>query len=295
MAMNDYQIQKFDFSFSSRDSYMVLPWVMGFMVFLAVLALSVAINLHHMASGWQASHGHTVTLQLPALGKHMEEDRKRLETDLPTLEGVKKVEWIQPQALVVLLSPWLGEDAASKDLPLPVLADITLDLKELDAQGLRRWLDRQGVEAIVDEHREWLADFINLAAWAERLAISMVIMVITITILVILISTRTELALHSDTVQVLRGLGAEAKYIASQFQWRSMLLCLRGAVIGSVTGILVLVAFWRLSVGATAPFIPLMHVGFEHIAAVVIFVVICLLLSLIVARGTAISYLKALD
>lgn len=293
--MTDYKIQKFDFPFSSRDSYMVLPWVMGFMVFLAVLALSVAINLHVMASGWKEDHSHTITLQLPVLGKHLDEDKKRLESDLPALEGVQKVEWIQQQAIILLLAPWLGEDISSKDLPLPVLADVTLDNSEMDAQGLRRWLDRQGIDATVDEHREWLSDFINMALWAERLASAMVIMVVVVTTLVILISTRTEMALHRDTLEVLRGLGAEAKYIANQFQWRSLLLCLRGASAGAIAGIIVLVAFWQLSSHAAAPFIPLMHVGFSHIAAVLTFLLLCLALSLLVARRTAISYLKALD
>src|SRR5690606_26062041 len=83
----------------------------------------------------------------------------------------------------------------------------------------------------IDDHGVWLADFQALISSTEWAAYGVLTVILLITAVILVMSSRTELALHSSTVELLRSLGAERGYIARQFQMNALWMSLRGAVV----------------------------------------------------------------
>jgi cell division transport system permease protein len=68
----------------------------------------------------------------------------------------------------------------------------------------------------------------------------------------IVFATRTGLAIHHGTVEVLHLIGARDSFIAAQFQWPALRLGLRGGLIGLVPALLTLLALSQAA-GGVAP------------------------------------------
>jgi cell division transport system permease protein len=285
---------RYDFPFTQRDSYAVLPWVLGFMVYLTLLCAVLAMNITQMREHWQANYGHSVTLHLPATGKQVMAVRDGLAQALATHADVEKVAWLQEDAVRTLLVPWLGDSTASASLPLPMIADVQLASKT-DTAVFKQWvLERfKGVE--VEDHAQWLSEFNRLVATIGRLAIGIVLLIAVLTSMIIIMSTRTDIALHQATVDLLRGLGAENRYIAWQFVMKSFAMSMRGVAIGVIGAMGTVGLFWMISRHLQTPFLPSVGLGWAHGVMCVLIVGASLALTALAARATVLKQLKMLD
>jgi cell division transport system permease protein len=263
--MKHWRSVKFDFPFSAKDSYAALPWVLAFMVFLTVLSLSLALNVALATRHWHLRYDHRITLHIPASTAHADDLRARMAGELKDMAGVRQVVVIQAVDVERLLAPWVGSAASLKQLPLPLLTELVLDPAQLDPAKLSEWLSIHYPDAQLDDHGLWLEDFNRMVHSMGWLSLALVVMIVAITSIILVMSTRTELALHKATLQLLRALGAEDEYIVAQFQAKALHLCLRGTAAGLVAGMVVLVVFDQLTRHIQAPYLPLLSVSFWHV------------------------------
>ena len=150
-----------------------LPWLIAFMVFLAILAMAGMLVLNATASRWDQGIRGTLTVQvMPA--EDPAKDDERLQAVLSVLAQMPEIdhyETLTDDRLLKLLEPWLGPATGSRDLPLPRLVDVELKTgADLNAEVLSRQLAARVPGTSVDDHRIWLKRLVRLIQTVEGLA-----------------------------------------------------------------------------------------------------------------------------
>ena len=213
-----------------------LPWTVGLLVLLATLSLAVGMFLASAGENWRRSLSGTLTIQVPAGQGQQASVQSALEL-LRTTPGIRSVRRIPDSEIATMLEPWLGAQMLTLDLPIPVLIDATVASgRPIDIEALSTRLSAVAPGTTVDEHAVWLRRLTDLAAIAETVSLSVMILVLLSAVLTVVFTTRTGLAIHHEVVEVLHLIGAQDSYIARQFQLHTLWLAGTGAVAGFSLG-----------------------------------------------------------
>ncbi len=215
-----------------------LPWLIAFMVYLAILALAGVLVVNKAVERWDSGISGTLTVQVMP-SKEGSNSTARVMDDvmnvLKTTPGVISAQVMSDDKILELLQPWLGDLAGNADLPIPQLVDVSIDPDAgVDVTALGRRLAIAAPGATVDDHRVWLDRLVRLLKTIELVAVGIVIVICLITIGTVVFTTRTGLAIHGEAIQVLHLIGAHDAYVARQFAGRALLLGLKGGMIGLI-------------------------------------------------------------
>ena len=252
-----------------------LPWLVALMVFLISVAVAAALVLDQVAGSWDHDVAGTVTVQVAPVGgdggEALTEARLKAAAEAVAKEfGVKAVRPLDKKQTLALLEPWLGSSDVIKDLPLPRLIDVTIDPDlSLDLAAMNDRIAAQVPGTSVDDHRVWLSRLIKLSRTVEALAVFTVLLIGVVTSATIVYATRTSMAVHKETIEVLHLIGAHDDYIARQFADRAFGLGLLGGFMGMAFTVPTLSAIgWaaRRLEGGFLPHIGLSIVGFIILA-----------------------------
>lgn len=217
-----------------------LPWLIAFMVFLAVLAIGGILVLNATATRWDQGVGGTLTVQIAAT-EDPAKDQNNLQEVLNVIaaaSGIERYVIIEEEHMMTLLEPWLGSSANVDDLPLPKLIDVGLaDEALFDLKDFTRTLQARVPDATVDDHRIWLQRLVNLIRTVEFIAMAILVFIALATTGTVIFTTRTGLSVHKEAIEVLHLIGAQDSYIAGQFAGRAMMLGLKGGLIGMALGL----------------------------------------------------------
>lgn len=240
-----------------------LPWIIAFMVFLAILATAGMFVLQDAAGRWSAGVTRTLTVQIPPPdGERIlppAEDERVLEAlkILRTTPGIAEADVLNDGRLAELLEPWLGPSSVVAGLPLPRLIDVEIEPgATVDSGGLGRRLAEAIPGASVDDHRVWLDRLLRLLAAIEWVAMAILACIGLATVGTVVYTTRTSLAVHRQVIEVLHLIGAQDAYVARQFAWRALSLGLRGGLIGLFLALPTLLAVGYLAAHIDAELLP---------------------------------------
>jgi cell division transport system permease protein len=215
-----------------------LPWIVGFMVYLAAMALAGAVFASGLIDRWRSDLADAVTVQvLPnAEGETGQDQAARVAAAvkfLKELPGIASAEPVAHEEIVRLLEPWLGSGNISDDLPLPALIAVHLQPDAaFNLADAKRQLAEAVPGAMLEDHKPWLADLGRLAKGVEALTLLTVVLVAVASILIIVFVSRSALAQHQEVIQVLSLIGARDTYIAGQLQAYAFRLATLGAALG---------------------------------------------------------------
>ena len=266
-----------------------LPWLIAFMVYMAVLALAGLLVLAAMARYWDADVSGTMTVQIPPTGSAADDD-KRVRAAVILLLGepaIVHAEAITDGRLMALLEPWLGTAEVSADLPLPRLVDVEVEPgADLDMAGLARRLDAAVPGATLDDHRIWLDRLVRLVRSVEALAALVLALMCSATVGTVVFTTRTGLAIHHDVIEVLHLIGAHDGYIARQFAQRALTLGLRGGLIGLALAVPTLLGIGSLARHMEAGIMPNLTLTLTHWLAIVSLPLLAAAIAMLTARLT---------
>jgi cell division transport system permease protein len=153
-----------------------------------------------------------------------------------------------------LLEPWLGGGAYVKSLPLPTIIDVRLESgARINVSGLTEMLTSEVPGTTVDDHRRWTDRLVTILRAIEALAAVVVALVMLAAVGMIVFATRSALAVHAETIELLHIIGANDGVIASAFARQALLLGLKGGVIGLIGAVVagagIAAAFARLPAG----------------------------------------------
>ena len=283
----------------ARDaSQRFLPWLVAFMVYLAVLAFLGALAVHKGIQRWDSGlAGHlTVEIPLPQGEDGAGDQENRIAQALRLLQGTKGVigaAQLAPSEIAKLLEPWLGTSALDEELPLPALIAVTIDsAAPPDLAALAARLEQAAPGALVDDHQRWLGRLLALARSIQIIAAVIVLLVATSAILAIVFVTRTGLSIHRQVIELLHLIGAHDAYIARQFQRHALKLGLRGGTIGVALALVTVLPVVGLLARADSALLPEVSLSPLEWAILLFMPVATALVAMVTARLTVLGTLS---
>ena len=216
-----------------------LPWIIGFMVYLAALAVGTAMVVDRLSANWQSGLTGNLTVEVPFTDDIGVAERSALLDQvidlLSATPGVAGTTLLDDREIARLLEPWLGAEATELDIPLPAM--IAVNLREdavLDQAQLQRDLNAIQPGARVDDHAAWIADALSFLRGLKLLATLLTALVLAATAITIVFVTRTGLSIHRSVIEIVHLIGAPDAYIAQQFQAQSLRLGIIGGIVGTL-------------------------------------------------------------
>lgn len=240
---------------SSNVSANALSIVIAIMAFLACLTFGAVSMIQDTATAWQSQISREITVQIkPEEGLDMAAALETARTTILSFEGAEDAEIIGDEETARLLEPWLGENFDIDALPVPRLVVITIDEEAPpDFQAMRAALAEAVPQAYLDDHRTWVDRLVSMAQTTVMIGLSVLLLVFTATVLTVVFATRGALTGNRHIVEVLHFVGAEAQFVAAEFQTHFLKIGIKGAIAGGVLAALVFGAagIWTDFAGAT--------------------------------------------
>lgn len=233
-------LRRFDLPLRQSAASRFLPWTIGGLLYLAVVALAVAA-IADEALRLYGLRAELVTVSLPSVqdASRGEQDVARAVAVLRETPGVTSVVPVPPEELEALVQPWLDDVKSGTDLPLPRLIDVMVDPRARpDLPALQQRLAEVvegatlGVEALSRDRAERLAAFFRL--WGSGAGVVALVGALALVGLITWVSLR----MNTDSVELLRCMGAPDRYLARQFERHALVSSAQGGLIGCVLALL---------------------------------------------------------
>lgn len=264
------------------------------MLFFLILFAAAALALGNAASSLKS--GNRITVQI--VEANPDSRARQTERALATLRAEREVvsaKTVEEEEMKRLLEPWLGKGALGGDIPIPSMIDV-----ELSAAG-RSDLDRiesrirgSAPQARVDRHDQWLTSLRRLIDSLALLALLMAGLAGGAMAATTILTARSALQVHRETIDLLHLMGATDEQVAGLFQRRIAIDAVIGAAIGVVGAVLIL---WLIGERVQALGSDL--VGSASLAAwswavLALLPVVSVFLAMLVARAAILRAMKAL-
>jgi len=212
------------------------------MAFLAVFALAMSLATGRLADRWSEELARTSTLRISAPADQMQAQTAAAVEVLRTTPGVAEARPLTAEEQRALLEPWFGPDLPVETLPIPQLIEIIEEGEGYDPAGLRARMQAEVPGAILDDHGRWREPLVQAAGRLRLLAWVSIGLIALTTAAMITLAANAALAANAQVIRVMRLVGARDVYIARAFVRRFTLRALVGAAVGTVLGLLAVLA-----------------------------------------------------
>ena len=230
--------------------------VIAIMSFLACLTLGGVSMVRATAASWQSQISREITIQIkPDDGLDMDKALNDARNIASSFVGVTSATIMDKQATSRLLEPWLGASLDIDELPVPRLVIVTIDESAPpDFAAMRDALSKKIPQASLDDHRTWVNRLVSMARTTVAIGTGVLILVFSAMVLTVIFATRGALSGNRHIVEVLHFVGAEASFVANEFQKHFLIISLKGSGAGSaLAAIFFLLASWWQSRSLATP------------------------------------------
>jgi len=212
-----------------------LTIVVAIMSFLACLTLGAVTLVRDASIDWQSDITREITIQVrPMDGVDTAAEAQKATEIALAAPGVASARALADWENAKLLEPWLGSGLDTSDLPIPHLIIVELsDPEAVDLPALSARLSAEVRGASLDDHRSWTDRLKAMANATVIIGFSILALVFVATVLSVVFATRGAMSSNRDIVSVLHYVGAEAGFIAREFQRHFLLLGLKGGLWGA--------------------------------------------------------------
>lgn len=229
--------------FSADPAGRLMPWLIGFMTFVAGLALAGALTLAAFADSWSEGLADSMTVQIPppademgdaeAAEARIDETVEKALRVLRRTEGVASADSLPDARIRALLEPWLGATLDPGSLPLPRLIAVEITGPDaVDLPSLRHRLATVAPDARLDDHGVWRARLVTFLNALQLVGLAVVAVVVLAAATMVVFATRGGLLAHGEAIELLHLIGASDGYIAGQFQRQALKASLKGGIGG---------------------------------------------------------------
>lgn len=237
-----------------------LGWVVGAMVYVAVLAAAGALFAQSVSERWALSLSGVITVQVPdaerpvnPAGTAREDaggETSRLAATLEILRvtpGIGHLTILDREKARALLAPWLGADLVDQIDP-PVLVDLRLmDATAVDIGALRDRLSLRVPGAVIDDHGAWLSRVAAVTRAVERGGWLIVLLVGGVATISVIFAVLSGLSVNREVVELLHLMGARDGYVAKRFQGYVLLAALPASLIAGGLALATVLAIGAIS------------------------------------------------
>ena len=240
---NDVPLQK-------DASARFLPWLIGFMVYLATLALVGTLAVNNLAERWRTGLAGQLTVQVPPPENSdvgQDERVKGVVDALRQRPGIADAQPLSDARVQALLAPWLGTGQPLDELPLPAL--IAAEVNRANPPNLRNLqaaVETAAPGARLDDHQRTLGKLLDAVRSLQGVALAIMGLVTAAAVVTVVFAARMGLAVHNHVIEILHLIGAHDRYIAAQFERHALKLGLIGGMIGVLLGAVSILAVRHL-------------------------------------------------
>lgn len=214
-------------------------WVIAIMLFLTVLGAALGLAMRNAASALETQLVGRATVQIVAGDPaRREAEAARVLAIVQRLPEVRRAAAVDREQLAALLRPWLGDDGADPELPVPAMIDLDLASDDPAAVARVRAAVRQvAPSARVDAHEAWMTPVAGFLDLVVLIAVVLVLLMATATAAVVVLAARAGLDAHRPTIEVMHMLGSTDVQVARLFQRRIARDAAIGGAIGGVAAL----------------------------------------------------------
>jgi cell division transport system permease protein len=219
--------------------------VIAIMTFLSCLTLGAVTLVHDTAAVWQNQISREATIQIkPAEGLDMETALEKAAVAARSFPGIVDARIVDREATARLLEPWLGAGLDIDELPVPRLIIVTVnEAYPPNFARMREALAAEVPEASIDDHRTWVDRLVTMARTTVTIGVAALALMLTATVLSVVFATRGAMAGNGHIIEVLHFVGAEARFIATEFRRHFLMTGMKGAAAGGLAAVLVFIVF----------------------------------------------------
>ncbi|MEZ5669873.1 MAG: hypothetical protein R3F55_21040 [Alphaproteobacteria bacterium] len=214
-----------------------LVWIIGFMAYMAALAMVGAFMIGNAIEAWRATVDDMVTVVVPAPPTDAR-DPQRLIDSVLAVAGVGTVRALPDWELRTLLDPWLPQEARD-GLPLPLVLEVVLGDASLDAVTAAIRRVEPGADVVA--HRQPMADLVRMGSSIQAVGALIVVLVLAAACGTVVFTTRASLVIHHRMIDLVHMMGATDHHLARPFSERAMRLGLLGGLLGVAGAVITLV------------------------------------------------------
>lgn len=245
-----------------------LAALLGVMLYVAALALLAHFVLSHAAETLDSGLSNAMTIEiLPASAtqkdwKSVSDRASDAQQKLRAIPGVKAVTPLAEARVAALLAPWLGNEAAIKTLPLPLLLDVQLDARAtIDRAAIEKAVE--GINGVaVDDHGKFLSELKSFANALRATAFYIVILSLSGLILAAYFAAQATYYINREMIEILHLIGAEDGAIAQYTGMAILRLALLAACTALGLSLLTLMVLMFAQKGMDFSFLPSLRFSF---------------------------------
>jgi cell division transport system permease protein len=264
------------------------PWVIAIMMFVTLVVGAAGLAVANSARLVSESVASRYSIQIPN-GAGQAAAAVAAARRAP---GVTAVEQIPDKEVRETLERWLGADAVSADLPVPVLIDVDL-APGADSRALEQYLGRAVPDARLLAYGDRLSPVTRSLRALQWLALGLVLLMIMAMGASVVLATRGAFDTHRSTIEVMHGIGATDHQLARLFQRRIAYDALTGGLVGAGAAMLILLVIIGVPGRLLGDLAGGPILGIIDWLILALFPLVVTLMAMLVARSTVLRALRA--
>lgn len=209
------------------------PWIVGLMTFVSLVVAVAGLAVLGAVSDLSTSAAGRWSLQVTGTAA----DAARAEALLRSSPAVERIDRVPEAELRRTLDVWLGPASGQLDLPLPVLAEVSVP------EGgalLAAQLAKQVPTARLTPYSTELAPLLDTLRGLAVLVGGLLVVLAAALAGAVTLAARATLDTNRSTLDILHGIGATDAQLLSLVQRRIALDVLAGSAVGVVAAVVVL-------------------------------------------------------
>ena len=293
--------QRYDLPLNKGSGGTFLKVLVALMTFLAMLALAASFALSAMTDRWSSGLEDKASIEIPAEdvnGAILTPQQMEILSDnvfnfVRNHPAVDNVEKMQQEQIIELVSPWLGEDIAFDDIPLPGILSVSFKTGvDFDMAAFEDRLNTIAPEAKLDTHESWLKDVLKFTGALHFAAVLITIVIGITTTIAIAGAVQSRMRIYHEELELLHLMGASDHYISRQLQRYILLLSLQGALIGALVGGVTLWIIGWLSSQMDISLLPDFSLSASQLFTLMFLPIFIALLAMMTAKQTVLRVLQ---
>ena len=233
--------------FEKTKSLALIPWVVGLMIYLFMLATYLLTFTQNISTQWESGFRTHLTVEIPHQDKlpaqALDQKINHLSQTLLKLDFIKGATRLQEDDYKNLLTPWFGTiEHIPFDLGIPTFIDVSIkEHVSIDNQALQDAVQHYFPDAQIVDQRAWQKPFLSMIWTIQGIGGILAILICVTAICTMIFTMQSSFVVNMHIVDVLYLVGASHTYIVKQFQGQALRLGMRSYVIATLLMALTLI------------------------------------------------------
>ena len=240
-----------------------LPLIIAAMAYLTLLGSAAGFAIFNATSKWSSDLAQTLTVQI--VHPEVAERERQVAAVISILQntpGIEEAVEMSDRELLALLEPWLGVGNVTDDLPIPAMVSVrTRSGAAIDTPGLNVRLQQVAPDARLDNHQQWIGQLSSFSNMVQLAVFFSILLILLTTMAIVVFATKSALAAHRDTVEIVHLIGAKDSMISGEFRKLFMLYGFRGGVFGLLAAIITIFTIVYLADRVGGGILPHLNLG----------------------------------